>query len=159
MLSASIKQEYKCWYLPVDPKTSTAHDFVFLRLELPLAVSRLCRMTAGDPDKNCRWFDPSWYIFQKLNYFNFLDLYANNFTSTLSILVFLWKLEKHGYKFHTSILTRAWEGASTFLLDIWSPFLLFLIVFHLDHFIHFHCLAGSYSHSDVQLGLKNINWY
>lgn len=52
------------------------------------------KMTAGDPDENSRWFDPSWYIFQNLNYFSFLDLDANRFPINTQNSGFSLEIEK-----------------------------------------------------------------
>lgn len=67
---------------------------------------------------------------------------------------FLEKLEKPWCTFHMSILTRLEKELLPFYWasDLQSP--LCLMVLHLGRFTHFHCPAGSYSHSDLQLGLK-----
>lgn len=68
--------------------------------------------------------------------------------------VFFENWENSGtYSIHQYLPGRVKELPSFCLAPDLQSWLL-LIIFHLGHFTHFHCLAGSHSHSDLQLGLK-----
>lgn len=138
----------------MDQNTSTAHGFVFQRCKFPLEVSRLCKMTAGDPNKKCRWFDPSWYISKiKLLWFSrFRCKQVSHQHSEFWVFFENWK-NSSTYSIHQYLPGRVKELPSFCSAPDLQSWLLF-IIFHLGHFTHFHCLAGSYSHSDLHLGLK-----